>query len=178
MDSTSTAGAAALMQGLNDAEYVTGISFTKPFSLDTLLNLAITFGVSLLIIFIVLKIVDHIQKLSLMDNTLKSFIHSTIKTGLWLIAIGEMLSQLGINPKTFATIVSIVGLALSLSLQSTLSNLFSGMTILTTKPFIAGDYVECGGAAPTIERVELYYTTIGTGGNKSVLLPKRQVASG
>lgn len=177
MDSTSTAGAAALMQGLNDAEYVTGISFTKPFSLDTLLNLAITFGVSLLIIFIVLKIVDHIQKLSLMDNTLKSFIHSTIKTGLWLIAIGEMLSQLGINPKTFATIVSIVGLALSLSLQSTLSNLFSGMTILTTKPFIAGDYVEVGDAAGTIERVELFYTTMVTVENKTVFIPNSQVAS-
>jgi len=177
LDSTSAAGAAAFMQGVDDTEKATGINFSKLFSLDMLLSLAITFGVSLLVIFIVLKIVDHIQKLSLMDNTLKSFIRSTIKAGLWLIAIGAMLSQLGIDSKTFAAIVSIVGLALSLSLQSTLSNLFSGMTILTTKPFTAGDYVEVGEAAGTIKRVELFYTTMVTAENKTIFIPNSQVAS-
>lgn len=177
MDSTSVGGATALIQSLDDTEKATGINFSKLFSVDMLFGLAITFGVSLLVIFIVLKIVDHVQKLSTMDNTLKSFIRSTIKAGLWLIAIGAMLSQLGIDSKTFAAIVSIVGLALSLSLQSTLSNLFSGMTILTTKPFTAGDYVEVGEAAGTIERVELFYTTMLTAENKTIFIPNSQVAA-
>lgn len=175
---TSTAGAAALIQQeVNNAESATGINWSKVFSVEMLLNLAITFGVSLLVIFIVLKIVDHMQKLSTMDNTLKSFIRSTIKAGLWLVAIGAMLTQLNINPSTYAAVVSIAGLALSLSLQSTLSNLFSGMTILTTKPFAAGDYVEVGEAAGTIERVELFYTTMLTAENKTIFIPNSQVAA-
>lgn len=173
--STSTAGAAALTEQLtNEAAAATGISL-KLFSAQTLLNVAITFGVSLLVIFIVLKIIDHLQKLSSMDATLKSFIRSTVKAGLWIIAIGAILSQLGVDTKNFAAIVSIVGLALSLSLQGTLSNLFSGMTILTTKPFTAGDYVMIGDADGLIKQVELFYTTMVTFDKRTIFIPNSQV---
>ena len=173
--STSTAGAAALTEQLtNEAAAATGISL-KLFSAQTLLNVAITFGVSLLVIFIVLKIIDHIQKLSSMDATLKSFIRSTVKAALWIIAIGAILAQLGVDTKNFAAIVSIVGLALSLSLQGTLSNLFSGMTILTTKPFTAGDYVMIGEADGLIKQVELFYTTMVTFDKRTIFIPNSQV---
>ena len=173
--STSTAGAAALTEQLtNEAAAATGISL-KLFSAQTLLNVAITFGVSLLVIFIVLKIIDHLQKLSSMDATLKSFIRSTVKAGLWIIAIGAILAQLGVDTKNFAAIVSIVGLALSLSLQGTLSNLFSGMTILTTKPFTAGDYVMIGDADGLIKQVELFYTTMVTFDKRTIFIPNSQV---
>ena len=173
--STSTAGAAALTEQLtNEAAAATGISL-KLFSAQTLLNVAITFGVSLLVIFIVLKIIDHLQKLSSMDATLKSFIRSTVKAALWIIAIGAILSQLGVDTKNFAAIVSIVGLALSLSLQGTLSNLFSGMTILTTKPFTAGDYVMIGDADGLIKQVELFYTTMVTFDKRTIFIPNSQV---
>ena len=173
--STSTAGAAALTEQLtNEAAAATGISL-KFFSAQTLLNVAITFGVSLLVIFIVLKIIDHLQKLSSMDATLKSFIRSTVKAALWIIAIGAILAQLGVDTKNFAAIVSIVGLALSLSLQGTLSNLFSGMTILTTKPFTAGDYVMIGDADGLIKQVELFYTTMVTFDKRTIFIPNSQV---
>ena len=173
--STSTAGAAALTEQLtNEAAAATGISL-KLFSAQTLLNVAITFGVSLLVIFIVLKIIDHLQKLSSMDATLKSFIRSTVKAALWIIAIGAILAQLGVDTKNFAAIVSIVGLALSLSLQGTLSNLFSGMTILTTKPFTAGDYVMIGDADGLIKQVELFYTTMVTFDKRTIFIPNSQV---
>jgi len=172
--STSTAGAAALTEQLTNEAAATGISL-KLFSAQTLLNVAITFGVSLLVIFIVLKIIDHLQKLSSMDATLKSFIRSTVKAALWIIAIGAILSQLGVDTKNFAAIVSIVGLALSLSLQGTLSNLFSGMTILTTKPFTAGDYVMIGDADGLIKQVELFYTTMVTFDKRTIFIPNSQV---
>lgn len=175
MGTSSAAAASSLTQQVtNEAEAATGISL-KVLSAQTLLNVAVTFGISLLVILIVLKIVDHIQKLSPMDATLKSFIRSTIKAGLWIIAIGAILAQLGVDTKNFAAIVSIVGLALSLSLQSTLANLFSGMTILTTKPFTAGDYVKIGDADGLIMQVELFYTTMLTFDNRTIFIPNSQV---
>ncbi|MGI5978555.1 MAG: mechanosensitive ion channel family protein [Oscillospiraceae bacterium] len=172
---TTAAGAAALTNQLvNEASSATGITL-EVISGQKLLNAAITFGVSLLVIFIVLKIVDHLQKLSPMDATLKSFIRSTVKACLWIIAIGAILAQLGVDTKNFAAIVSIFGLALSLSLQSTLSNLFAGMTILTTKPFIAGDSVKIGDAEGVIMQVELFYTTMLTADNKTIFIPNSQV---
>ena len=173
---TSGAGAAAMMrQAASETEKATGIQLSA-ISVQLLLNLAITFGISFLVILTVLKVVDHVQKLSSLDNTVKSFIRSTIKAGLWIIAIGIMLGELNINSSTYAAIVSIVGLALSLSLQGTLSNMFSGMTILTTKPFTAGDYVEIGAVAGTVTRVELFYTTMLTAENKTIFIPNKEVA--
>ncbi len=174
---TSSAGAAAAsltQEVANNTEAATGISL-KVISAQTLLNAAVTFGICMLVIFIVLKVVDHVQKLSPMDATLKSFIRSTIKACLWIVAIGTVLASLGVDPKSFTAIVSIVGLALSLSLQSTLANLFSGMTILTTKPFTAGDYVKIGEADGLIMQVELFYTTMLTFDNRTIFIPNSQV---
>lgn len=174
---TSSAGAAAAsltQEVANNTEAATGISL-KVISAQTLLNAAVTFGICMLVIFIVLKVVDHVQKLSPMDATLKSFIRSTIKACLWIVTIGTVLASLGVDPKSFTAIVSIVGLALSLSLQSTLANLFSGMTILTTKPFTAGDYVKIGEADGLIMQVELFYTTMLTFDNRTIFIPNSQV---
>ena len=170
------AGAAALTQkAATEAEEVTGIHFSS-ISVQQLLDLAVTFGISFLVIWIVLKILDRVQKLSHLDDTVKSFIRSTVKAGLWIIAIGILLGELNINSTTYAAIVSIVGLALSLSLQGTPSNMFSGMTILTTKPFTAGDWVEIGEVAGTVTRVELFYTIMLTAENKTIFIPNSEVA--
>ena len=56
-----------------------------------------------------------------------------------------------IKEKTFYK--SFMILALSLALQNILSNLFSGVTVLVTRPFTTGDYVEFGNVAGRISAV-------------------------
>ena len=56
-----------------------------------------------------------------------------------------------------------------------MSNLFSGFTILTTKPFEEGDYVEINGEGGSIKEVGFFYTKIATVDNKIVNVPNSQV---
>ena len=58
-----------------------------------------------------------------------------------------------------------------------LSNLFSGITTLTTKPFSSGDVIQFDGISGTVVKVELFYTTMITADNKLIYVPNSQVAS-
>ena len=69
------------------------------------------------------------------------------------------------------------GLALSLSIQGIAANLFSGVTILATKPFVTGNYVAVGGIEGTVESIGLFHTTVKTIDNKLVFVPNSEVTS-
>ena len=69
------------------------------------------------------------------------------------------------------------GLAVSLALQNTLSNLAGGITLLASKPFTVGDYVEIGSVSGTVSLVGLAYTTLVTVENKEIYIPNSQLSS-
>ncbi len=144
-------------------------------SLMALIYAVLAFLICLLVITIVLKVVDHIQARSKLDNTVKGFIRSGIKVSLWIIAAIVVFDKLGANMSSLVALVGVAGLALSLSIQGLLSNIFSGFTILTSKPFTAGDYVELDGVSGTVNKVELIYTTIVMIDNKIIYVPNSQV---
>ncbi|MGX8720910.1 MAG: mechanosensitive ion channel family protein, partial [Eubacteriales bacterium] len=66
-------------------------------------------------------------------------------------------------------------LALSLSVQNILSNLFSGLTLLVAQPFHAGDYVEVAGKAGVVKTVGLFYTMISTLDNIAISIPNSDI---
>lgn len=146
-------------------------------SLMTITSAVLVFLVCLVAITIILRIVDHIQKRSKLDQAIGSFIRSGIKVTLWIITIITVAEKLGIEMTSLVALVGVAGLALSLSIQGLLSNLFSGLTTLTTKPFTSGDFVEFDGLSGTIVKIELFYTTIVTVDNKHIYIPNSQVAS-
>lgn len=111
------------------------------------------------------------------DGSLKSFFSSSVKVVLWAIAVMMIASALGIPITSLVALFSVAGVALSLALQNLLSNLFSGMTLLATRPFNVGDYVELGGEGGTVEAIGMFSTTILTPDNKRALVPNGDITS-
>lgn len=146
-------------------------------SLDKLVYALLTLLISLVVIAIIMKIVDKLQKRSRFDRAVRGFIRSAIKTGLWVVALAITAAQLGVKPTSFVALLGVVGLALSLSIQGLLGNIFSGFTTLGAKPFVSGDFVEIDGVSGTVDKIDLLYTTILTPENKTVLIPNSQVTS-
>lgn len=112
------------------------------------------------------------------DASLKTFFASAIRAILWVIAIIIIAGSLGIPVTSLVAVLSVAGVALSLALQGLLSNLFSGITILTTRPFKVGDYVEVGGEGGTVKSVGLFYTALNTPDNRVVYAPNGDITSG
>jgi small conductance mechanosensitive channel len=85
--------------------------------------------------------------------------------------------SLGINATSLLTLLGIVGLAISLSVQDSLSNLAGGITILTTRPFKVGDFVEIGDTMGTVLEIGMVHTKLDTLDNRRVVVPNSTVVS-
>ena len=147
-------------------------------SLSGLLSAILIFVICLIVIRIITTIVGKaLSKSKKIDNTLRGFVTSAIKAALWAIALIIVANALGIDTASLVAVVGIIGLALSLSVQNILSNLFSGLTLLITKPFAAGDFVEIAGKTGIVKTVGLFYTQLNTLDNIAVSIPNGDVTA-
>lgn len=146
-----------------------------PISIWPIIEAVILLLICFIVIKILIKVIDKVLERSSIELALKGFIRSIAKVCLWIIAGIIISDKLGVNTTSFVALLSVVGLAMSLSIQSVLSNLFSGFTIMTTRPFSSGDYVEIDSIDGTVTEVGMFYTTIKMVDNKLVYVPNGQV---
>ena len=145
-------------------------------ALSTLISAVLTFITCFIVMQIILKTLERILgRANKIDGTLKGFIHSAVKIVLWILTGIIVAGALGIPTTSLVALISIAGLALSLSVQNILSNLFSGLTLLVSKPFKSGDFVEVGGRNGIIKSVGLFYTQLNTLDNVSINIPNSDV---
>ena len=144
--------------------------------LSTLFGALITFLICLVVITLILKIVSRaLNGAKKLGRTMKNFLLSAVKIALWIIAIIIIAGELGIPTASLVALLSVAGLALSLSVQGVLSNLFSGLTLLMTHPFAEGNFVEVAGKTGTVRSIGLLYTTINTLDNIVISIPNSDV---
>lgn len=149
-----------------------------PLSLSTLLGAAMVLIVCCISIRIVMKLLTRAMERTRLDGALKSFICTAARVSLWILAIIITADSLGIPTTSLVAVLSVAGLALSLSIQNIMTNLFSGVTLLITRPFGAGDFVCVGGNQGTVRSVGLFYTVMDTADNKTISIPNGDVTSG
>ena len=146
-------------------------------SLSSILSAVVIFLICLIAIRLLSRVVKKALERSHMEKGLKSFILSAIHIGLWAIAAVIVADSLGIPTASLVALLSVVGLALSLSIQGIASNLFSGVTVLATKPFVSGDFVELSTVSGKVHTVGLFHTTILTVDNKLIYVPNSEITS-
>lgn len=147
-------------------------------ALDKLLSGVFALVVCLLCIWLLMKLTDKaLANSKRLDGALRGFIRSVVKAAMWIITGIIVADSLGIPTTSLVALVSVAGLALSLSIQNIMSNLFSGVTLLMAKPFTAGDFVDIGGKAGTIKIVGMFYTVMDTGDNSVISIPNGDVTS-
>ena len=120
------------------------------------------------------RVMDRAKKL---DPTLRGFVQSAVRILLWVLTAIIVADALGLSTSSLVAVVSVIGLALSLSIQNVMANVFSGITLLVTKPFEAGDYVDISGKVGTVKRVGLFYTVLDTFENMRVSVPNADVTA-
>ena len=86
-----------------------------------------------------------------------------------------MASKLGIDVTGIVALASVLTLAVSLALQNILANVIGGFTLLYTKPFSSGDFVEIAGQSGTVNEIGLTYTKLATPDNKVISIPNSAV---
>lgn len=150
--------------------------------LGDLLDKAVAFGISLLIalvIFLVgrflikklLKLMDKILERSSVDIGVVKFLNSVLKVILYVILLVIICGEVGIETTSFAALLASGGLAVGLAFEGSLSNFAGGVLILIMKPFVVGDYIESNGVEGTVDKIDIFYTSLITVDNKAIKLP-------
>ncbi len=141
-----------------------------------IISAIIVFLVCLIAIKILMKAVEKLLSRSKkMDTVLQGFLKTVVRIALWALAIVIIAGTLGIPTASLVAVISIAGLALSLSVQNILANLFSGITLLITKPFGAGDLIDVGANTGVVKTVGLFYTVLDTLDNRVISIPNSDV---
>ncbi|KGK41544.1 mechanosensitive ion channel protein [Nitrincola sp. A-D6] len=152
---------------------------------ELIISYAVNLTAALLIILIgsmVIKFatnsLNRVLKKRRVDPTIANFVTSLIKYGLLAFVIIAALGRVGVQTASFVAIVGAAGLAIGLAMQGALSNFAAGVLLIGFRPFKAGDYIEAGGTAGTVESVQIFTTMMKTPDNRVIVVPNSNILSG
>ena len=129
----------------------------------------------IIVIKILMKILNKIFSKTKMPKVTYKFLLNVLRFALYLLLLIIICQVVGIPITGFVAVVSAAGLALSLALQDSLSNLANGVVIISTRPFKEGDYIKIEDIEGTVAEIKMLYTIIDTTDNKRVSIPNSLV---
>ncbi len=147
------------------------------FALKNLLPAIFIAVIGIVVIILVNKLVTNILEKSKLEKAGHSLIKTLVKVVLVLLLGLIVASKLGIDVTGVVALASVLTLAISLSVQNLLTNVIGGFTLLYTKPFKSGDFVEIAGQQGSVEEINMTYTKLATPDNKIVSIPNSAVVS-
>ena len=134
--------------------------------------------IGLLVIRIVMTVIGKLLEKTHLEKAAHSLVKSAARVVLYLL-LGLMVADaLGIDVTSIIALASVLTLAVSLSLQNALANVFGGFTLLYTNPFQSGDFVEVAGKSGTVQEISMTYTKLATPDNKIISIPNASVVAG
>lgn len=145
-------------------------------TVEKVLSAIILLAVCLIVVKLLMKITDKTMERVRLDESLRTFIRTAVKIALLFLTVLVVAGSLNIDVTSLIAVLSVLGLAVSLAVQNSLSNVAGGIQLLTSKPFKAGDYVQAGGIEGIVHDVGVVYTRIHTWDNKLIQVPNSQIA--
>lgn len=160
----------------SDAESLQTLNFSF-LSQELLIRAVFLLMCGAALIPILLNVVAKMLSKSKRLHFLQSYLLSTTRIFLWFILLLIVADSLGIPVTSIFALMGMAGLALSLALQNTLSNLAGGLQVLISKPFEVGDFIDTDQGSGTVGEIGLAYSKLVTIDNKEILIPNHLIAS-
>jgi small conductance mechanosensitive channel len=157
------------------------LSTLRQFQRDTIDNLPSFIGMILVAIATGL-IATSMRRLTLagahrweIDRSSKILVSRLVYGVVWVVGAIVALGVLGLD---FATLLGTLGLtsvAIGFSLKDILSNYFSGIILLISRPFHLGDQIVIQEFEGTVTQIQLRATTLKTYDGRVVYIPNQEV---
>lgn len=146
-------------------------------SVEEIVPALLVLVVGLIVIKLLLKLLDTALRRSNLEKTAYTLLRSFLKILLLVVLVLILCSMLGVNVTSLVALLSVVTLAISLSVQNLLTNVISGIILLGSKPFKVGDFVEIGTNSGTVQELGMLYTKIVTADYRVVSIPNSNITA-
>ena len=147
-------------------------------SLERILMAVIVFAVCLVLKKIIMRVMDRAFHKEGVDPGLRKFLTTAAKILIYAVIVMLVVGALGIPITSLVTVFSVVGVAVSLAIQSTLSNVAGGIMVIAARPFKVGDYIEAADCAGTVKEIGIAYSKLVTSDNKMIVIPNKDISAG
>ncbi len=127
--------------------------------------------------FLMNIIKKRIKRSKRIPKSIQAFLATGIRFLLYFIIVLSVCNRLGIDITSLVAAFSIVGVAVSLSIQNSLSNVMAGFSLLFTKQFDVDDYIEAGGVSGTVMRIGMSSCKLKTYDGKDIYVPNASIVS-
>ncbi|MCB5278654.1 MAG: mechanosensitive ion channel family protein, partial [Candidatus Cloacimonetes bacterium] len=144
--------------------------FATPERISLAVRVLLMLIIGIPVIKLVLKIISRLikDKLSLQSEVL---IGRTVKYVLYLILLVMVLNEFGFKISALLGAAGIFGVAIGFASQTSVSNIISGIFLISEKPFMIGDVVEVVGNLGSIESIDLLSIKLKTFDGRYVRIP-------
>ncbi|WP_337264812.1 MULTISPECIES: small-conductance mechanosensitive channel MscS [unclassified Serratia (in: enterobacteria)] len=152
---------------------------------DLLIQYAVNI-VAAIVIFIIGSIiarvisnaVNRVMKLRGIDATVADFLAAMVRYSILAFTLIAVLGRIGVQTTSVIAVLGAAGLAIGLALQGSLSNFAAGVLLVAFRPLRAGEFVDLGGVAGTVDQVQIFSTTLRTADNKIIVVPNGKIIAG
>jgi small-conductance mechanosensitive channel len=135
----------------------------------------------ILIILIGIPLVQFLAKLGkkLSKNRLTPQSEMLIQRAIlyigYLILIVTVLNELGFKLSALLGAAGILGIAIGFASQTSVSNIISGIFLISEKPFIVGEVIQSGDTTGTVHSIDLLSVKLHTFDNRFVRIPNEDL---
>ncbi|WP_136805182.1 mechanosensitive ion channel family protein [Desulfosediminicola flagellatus] len=148
--------------------YIGTLTLTLPILLTNILDktftLAALLQTGILVTHVLRSLMDKYRQKKLERNaeavTTLSSVTFILRVVLWVSLLLVALDNFGVNVTTLIAGLGVGGIAVALSVQNILSDLFASFSIVLDKPFVIGDFIIVGEFMGTVEYIGLKTTRL------------------
>lgn len=109
------------------------------------------------------------------DPPLQTLLSRLVRGLVLLLTLLITLEQFGVQVWPLIAGLGIIGVGVGLAVQGVLRNLVAGLTIIFTKPFRVGEYIELLGVYGEVKEVGLFSTKLIHLDRSLVVIPNRKI---
>jgi small conductance mechanosensitive channel len=110
-----------------------------------------------------------------LEPPIRVLIVRTVKLLVFALAIVLALDKFGVQIAPIIAGIGVAGVGLGLAMQGMLGNLVAGLTIIFTKPYKVGEYIELLGVYGQVTDIELLSTKLIHSDRSIVTIPNRKI---
>ena len=144
--------------------------------LPRVLGAAIIVFAGWLLKMLIMRIISKILKKKV-EPLMHMFIKNSTVILIWIVIIIAAMAELGINTTSVITMLGTAGVAISLALQGSLSNIASGLLLMVSKVLRGGDFVSINGVEGKVISTDLMFTHLDTTDNKHIAVPNSGITA-